>query len=101
MDYVPQIGDVMSIPAGRGQHAKAGHVAIWNGRYWVSDYVQKNTRGNTAATNDVSYANILKGVSVSTIARMKSSETSNQKNGNQCTCKRKYELCSADLCISS
>ena len=69
-DYVPQIGDVMSIPAGLGQHATAGHVAIWNGRYWVSDYVQKNTRGNTAATNDASYANILKGISVPTIARM-------------------------------
>ena len=78
-DYVPQIGDVMSIPAGLGQHAKAGHVAIWNGRYWVSDFVQKNTRGNTAATNDVSYKNIVNGVSVPTIARMKSSETPNQK----------------------
>lgn len=78
-DYVPQIGDVMSIPAGFGQDAKAGHVAIWNGRYWVSDFVQKNTRGNTAATNDVSYKNIVNGVSVPTIARMKSSETPNQK----------------------
>ena len=78
-DYVPQIGDVMSIPAGFGQNAKAGHVAIWNGRYWVSDFVQKNTRGNTAATNDVSYKNIVNGVSVPTIARMKSSETPNQK----------------------
>ena len=78
-DYVPQIGDVMSIPAGFGQNAKAGHVAIWNGRYWVSDFVQKNTRGNTAATNDVSYKNIVNGVSVPTIARMKSSETPSQK----------------------
>ena len=69
-DYVPQIGDVMSLPAGHGQNAKAGHVAIWNGRYWVSDFVQKNTRGNTAATSDESYQNIVKGVSVPTIARM-------------------------------
>ena len=69
-DYVPQTGDVMSLPAGLGQNAKAGHVAIWNGRYWVSDFVQKNTRGNTAATSDASYQNIVKGVSVPTIARM-------------------------------
>lgn len=69
-DYVPQIGDVMSLPAGLGQNATAGHVAIWNGRYWVSDFVQKNTRGNTAATSDESYQNIVKGVSVPTIARM-------------------------------
>jgi hypothetical protein len=74
-NYVPQIGDVMSIPAGYGQHAQYGHVAIWNGTRWVSDYTQQVLRGNTAATNDESYKNILSGKVTPVIARMKTTAT--------------------------
>jgi hypothetical protein len=77
-NYVPQIGDVMSIPAGYGQHAQYGHVAIWNGTRWVSDYTQQVLRGNTAATNDESYKNILSGKVTPVIARMKSTSGSSE-----------------------
>ena len=75
-DYKPQVGDVMSIPAGKGQHIKYGHVAMWDGKNWVSDFVQAG-RGNTAATNDTSFKNIQKGVSVPTIARYGSPSPAN------------------------
>lgn len=78
-NYVPQIGDVMSIPAGYGQHAQYGHVAIWNGTRWVSDYTQQVLRGNTAATNDESYKNILSGKVTPVIARMKTTATAVSK----------------------
>lgn len=68
-NYQPQVGDIMSLPRGKGQSAEYGHVAIWNGSYWVSDYKQVRMRGNTAATNDTSWKNIRLGISVPTIAR--------------------------------
>ena len=67
-NYVPQKGDIMSLPRGFGQSSKYGHVAVFNGTHWVSDAVQR-VRGNTAATNDVSWANIKSGKSKPTIAR--------------------------------
>ena len=67
-NYVPQKGDVMSLPKGFGQSSKYGHVAIYNGKEWVSDAVQR-IHGNTAATNDVSWNNIKSGKSKPTIAR--------------------------------
>lgn len=75
--YIAQKGDVMSIPSIAGhQH---GHVAIFNGEYWVSDYIQTNKRGNTAAPTDDYFAAIKAGKITPVIARMKSSETPNQK----------------------
>lgn len=69
VNYKPQVGDIMSLPRGFGQSGTYGHVAIWNGNYWVSDYKQVVMRGNTAATNDLSWKNIRSGKSVPTIAR--------------------------------
>ena len=66
--YVPQKGDIMSIPRGLGQSKDYGHVAVFDGKQWVSDYVQR-IRGNTAATNDVSMRNIQSGRAKVTIAR--------------------------------
>lgn len=68
-NYKPQVGDIMSLPRGLGQSATHGHVAMWNGKYWVSDYKQVVMRGNTAATNNLSWQNIRSGRSVPTIAR--------------------------------
>lgn len=75
--YIAQKGDVMSIPSIAGH--PHGHVAIFNGEYWVSDYIQTNKRGNTAAPGDDYFAAIKAGKITPVIARMKSSETPNQK----------------------
>ena len=75
--YIAQKGDVMSIPSIAGH--PYGHVAIFNGEYWVSDYIQTNKRGNTAAPGDDYFAAIKAGKITPVIARMKSSETPNQK----------------------
>ena len=75
--YIAQKGDVMSIPSIAGH--PHGHVAIFNGEYWVSDYIQTNKRGNTAAPADDYFAAIKAGKITPVIARMKSSETPNQK----------------------
>lgn len=73
--YMPQHGDVMSIDGYTGQKRTQdgqlpGHVAIYDAKQqkWVSDYVQRN-RGNTAATNDALWRNILNGSVKVTIAR--------------------------------
>ncbi|MBI0133472.1 phage tail tip lysozyme [Snodgrassella sp. W8132] len=75
--YIAQKGDVMSIPSMAGH--PHGHVAIFNGEYWVSDYIQTNKRGNTAAPGDDYFAAIKADKITPVIARMKSSETPNQK----------------------
>ncbi|SCC09463.1 MULTISPECIES: phage tail tip lysozyme [Snodgrassella] len=76
-NYAPQIGDVMSIPPIPGH--PYGHVAIWNGEYWVSDYVQQNKRGNTAAPADAYFTAIKSGKIKPVIARMQSSEATIQR----------------------
>ena len=40
-NYVPQIGDIMSMPFSSKSKHNYGHVAIWNGYRWVSDFVQQ------------------------------------------------------------
>ena len=36
--YVPQVGDIVVMPA--NAHSVGGHVAGWDGRNWISDFVQ-------------------------------------------------------------
>ena len=70
-NYVPQIGDIMSMPSSSKSNHNYGHVAIWNGYQWVSDFRQR-ARGNTAAPSDAYLADIRSGRIKPTIARMKS-----------------------------
>ena len=37
-DYKPQAGDIMVFAAQKGH--KSGHIAMWNGKMWVSDFRQ-------------------------------------------------------------
>ena len=39
-DYVPQVGDTRVWDTYPGQNVPAGHIDWWNGKNWVSDYVQ-------------------------------------------------------------
>lgn len=38
--YLPQTGDIVVFNAVKGH--PYGHIAIWNGKQWVSDFLQKN-----------------------------------------------------------
>lgn len=74
--YTPQHGDVMSIGGYAGQKRTSdgqlpGHVAIYDAQKgkWISDFVQHNTRGNTAAANNASYQGIKNGTVAVFIAR--------------------------------
>ncbi|ORF37007.1 CHAP domain-containing protein [Snodgrassella alvi] len=78
-NYTPQKGDVMSMPSSSKSKHNYGHAAIFNGKYWVSDFIQTNKRGNTAAPSDAYFNDIRSGKITPVIARMKSSETPNQK----------------------
>lgn len=40
--YTPQIGDIAVIQPYQGSGTIAGHVDMWDGKNWVSDYVQSN-----------------------------------------------------------
>jgi hypothetical protein len=37
--YVPQVGDIAVMPG--NARSAAGHVAGWDGRNWISDFVQR------------------------------------------------------------
>ncbi|WP_374695043.1 phage tail tip lysozyme [Snodgrassella alvi] len=78
-NYTPQKGDVMSMPSSSKSKHNYGHAAIFNGKYWVSDFIQTNKRGNTAAPSDAYFNDIRSGKITPVIARMKSSETPNRK----------------------
>lgn len=78
-NYTPQKGDVMSMPSSSKSKHNYGHAAIFNGKYWVSDFIQTNKRGNTAAPSDAYFNDIKSGKITPVIARMKSSETPSQK----------------------
>lgn len=39
-NYKHEVGDIVVFPAVKGH--KYGHIAIWNGTQWVSDFKQKN-----------------------------------------------------------
>lgn len=79
-NYVPQIGDVMSMEANDASNGarqskkyggnRPGHVAIYTKDGWVSDGKQGRRFGNTGAANQAYYDGIKSGVNKVTIARM-------------------------------
>lgn len=68
-NYIPQIGDVMSMPSSSKSKHNYGHVAIFTEKGWVSDFVQGNKYGNTAAANQHYWNDIQSGRIKPTIAR--------------------------------
>lgn len=83
-NYVPMKGDIMSIDSKDAHNAKRhnyqnyGHVAIFDGKQWVSQFNQGHLQGkygNTIAINDGYYKGMLNGTNKVTIARPKGSTT--------------------------
>lgn len=69
-DYVPQIGDVMSMKSHSQSGHNYGHVAIYTEQGWVSDFKQGNKYGNTGAANQDYFKEIQSGKIKPTIVRM-------------------------------
>ncbi|AOA58329.1 glycoside hydrolase family 19 protein [Acinetobacter larvae] len=89
-DYVPQIGDVMSMgaysPAHKAQQIKkhkveAGHVAIYTEKGWVSDFMQGEKYGNTGAGGKGYFDAIKAGTLKPTIARRSTPVAKPASNG--------------------
>lgn len=68
-DYVPQIGDVMSMKSNSKSGHNWGHVAIYTEQGWVSDFKQGEKYGNTGAANAQYWKEIQSGRIVPVIAR--------------------------------
>lgn len=68
-DYVPQIGDVMSMKSNSKSGHNWGHVAIYTKKGWVSDFRQGEKYGNTGAANAQYWKEIQSGEIVPIIAR--------------------------------
>lgn len=68
-DYVPQIGDVMSMKSNSKSGHDFGHVAIYTEEGWVSDFKQGEKYGNTGAANAQYWKEIQSGRIVPVIAR--------------------------------
>lgn len=68
-DYVPQIGDVMSMKSNSKSGHNWGHVAIYTEEGWVSDFKQGEKYGNTGAANAQYWKEIQSGRIVPVIAR--------------------------------
>lgn len=68
-DYVPQIGDVMSMKSNSKSGHDWGHVAIYTKEGWVSDFKQGEKYGNTGAANAQYWKEIQSGKIVPIIAR--------------------------------
>lgn len=68
-DYVPQIGDVMSMKSNSKSGHNWGHVAIYTKDGWVSDFKQGEKYGNTGAANAQYWKEIQSGRIVPVIAR--------------------------------
>ena len=68
-DYVPQIGDVMSMKSNSKSGHNWGHVAIYTKKGWVSDFRQGEKYGNTGAANAQYWKEIQSGKIVPVIAR--------------------------------
>ncbi len=68
-DYVPQIGDVMSMKSNSKSGHNWGHVAIYTKKGWVSDFRQGEKYGNTGAANAQYWKEIQSGKIVPIIAR--------------------------------
>lgn len=68
-DYVPQIGDVMSMKSNSKSGHDWGHVAIYTEDGWVSDFKQGEKYGNTGAASAQYWKEIQSGRIVPVIAR--------------------------------
>ena len=68
-DYVPQIGDVMSMKSNSKSGHNWGHVVIYTEKGWVSDFRQGEKYGNTGAANAQYWKEIQSGRIVPVIAR--------------------------------
>lgn len=68
-DYVPQIGDVMSMKSNSRSGHNYGHVAIYTKYGWVSDFKQGEKYGNTGAASAQYWKEIQSGRIVPVIAR--------------------------------
>lgn len=68
-DYVPQIGDVMSMKSNSRSGHNYGHVAIYTKDGWVSDFRQGEKYGNTGAADAQYWKEIQSGRIVPVIAR--------------------------------
>lgn len=68
-DYVPQIGDVMSMKSNSKSGHNWGHVAIYTKDGWVSDFKQGEKYGNTGAASAQYWKEIQSGRIVPVIAR--------------------------------
>lgn len=68
-DYVPKIGDVMSMKSNSRSGHNYGHVAIYTKDGWVSDFRQGEKYGNTGAANAQYWKEIQSGKIVPIIAR--------------------------------
>lgn len=68
-DYVPQIGDVMSMKSNSRSGHNWGHVAIYTEEGWVSDFKQGEKYGNTGAASAQYWKEIQSGKIVPVIAR--------------------------------
>ncbi|WP_199506849.1 MULTISPECIES: phage tail tip lysozyme [unclassified Psychrobacter] len=70
-NYVPKIGDVMSMPSSKNSKHNYGHAAIYTSQGWVSDFKQGNKYGNTGAPNADYYQDIQSGRIKPTVVRMR------------------------------
>lgn len=68
-DYVPKIGDVMSMKSNSKSGHNWGHVAIYTKKGWVSDFKQGEKYGNTGAASAQYWKEIQSGKIVPIIAR--------------------------------
>lgn len=68
-DYVPQVGDVMSMKSNSRSGHNWGHVAIYTKEGWVSDFKQGEKYGNTGAASAQYWKEIQSGRIVPVIAR--------------------------------
>ncbi|HFC8465948.1 TPA: transglycosylase SLT domain-containing protein [Neisseria subflava] len=68
-DYVPQIGDVMSMKSNSKSGHNWGHAAIYTEEGWVSDFKQGEKYGNTGAPSAQYWKEIQSGKIVPIIAR--------------------------------
>ena len=68
-DYVPKIGDVMSMKSNSKSGHNWGHVAIYTKEGWVSDFKQGEKYGNTGAASAQYWKEIQSGKIVPIIAR--------------------------------
>lgn len=68
-DYVPQIGDVMSMKSNSKSGHNWGHASIYTEEGWVSDFKQGEKYGNTGAPSAQYWKEIQSGKIVPIIAR--------------------------------